>query len=454
MISPSSWGVLRLDQLRGLTSAQLQLTAAAAISNMPIPSFSSSSSEGDLSEISVAYSLEATIPESIHSLKLGFPITVQANISDLSPTARTFPKFKELAVEVRDMIWKFSLPGPRIVDIIYNKDQDKYLSFHSKPPSLLHTNREARYVAQKIYNLCFETQSNLANIYIRFDTDIIYFANWLTGYKYAINGWFEHVNIGPIGKKGLGKHDLRSIQRVAVNSVYFDTPEYLTPVQKMQYFLRSVTPILDRFYSLKKLYVVVEDIDPYLRGEITFVAIPDDCHLHPEFCVFGGASEIVKGLEDLKWHLTSPWKIPAVSVVGAARSNHVSHMGQYQMCECNGLIPLQPGRAYRNHPCEAYHPNPDKTASVVAEDEGTSGVEDDLPEEDWGLSEDELKDLIADEYSYHRFIEKYCQGKYGVNHEQWLGADYDLRRFPQLTGFSAFWWSYLSKFLPDWAHLV
>ncbi|KAF7872387.1 hypothetical protein EAF04_003308 [Stromatinia cepivora] len=427
MSRPSSWGAVQLRQVRGLNLDQLQLIATAAIANMPIPNFSSLSQEGNMSEAFMAASLESPVPKSVHGLELGSPATAQVNVG-FPTNAVTFLKFKNLSAELRNMIWKLSLPEARIVDIIYDKDQDKYLSFHSKAPSLLHTTREARCVAQKFYNLCFPTQSNPANIYIRFDRDVIYFANWLTGYKYVKNGWFEHVNIGPIGKKGLGRHELRSIQRVAVNSVYFDVPESSPPGADMEYFSFSVLPVLSRFLSLKRLYVVVEDIDPYQKGEITFHDIPRNCHLHPGSCVFCEASAIAKGFKDLKWNLTSPWKVPAVSVVGAARNHHLSHMGQYQICACNGF-PLLPGLAYRNHPCGEYHPEPAKVAGLVTtESDMSEVVDDDLPKEEWGLPEDELEELIIDEDLYHGFVEKYCDGKYGVNHEQWLSIDYLLSR--------------------------
>lgn len=264
--------------------------------------------------------------------------------------------------------------------------------------------------------MCFPTESNPANIYIRFDKDTVYFTNWLTGCRYIKDGWFEHVNIGPIGKKGVGKVELKSIQRVAVNSVYFDVPKSLPAGSNMDYFMHSISPVLERFYSLKKLYVVVEDIDPYQRGEITFLKIPSNCHRHPRFCAFCRTSEIVRALENFKWKRTSSWKVPSVSVVGAARNNHVCHLGEYYLCECNGIRP-PPGRTNHNHPCAAFR---NLDISDV--------VEDDLPEEEWGLCEGELEELIADEDFYNCFIEEYCDGKYGANHDQWIGIDYLMSR--------------------------
>ncbi|KAF7956724.1 hypothetical protein EAE96_004054 [Botrytis aclada] len=343
----------------------------------------------------------------------------------------TFPNFQKLSLELRELIWKRNLPGAQIIDVIYDKDQDKYLSFHSQAPSLLHTNREARSFAQKVYNFCFPTPSHPANIYIRYDIDVVYFSNWLTGYKCEESCWFEHVNIGPLGKMGVGRLDLKSITRVAVNSIYLDVPERFSAA-KMEYFCHSTSNVLARFSSLKRLYVVVEDIDPYQKREITFHDIPANIRLHPQsFCAFCGAHEIVRGFTDIKWDLTCTWRVPSVSVVGAARNGKLSHMGQYQRCECNNF-PQIPGVTYRHHPCEEYHPKAPKVASqvddVYADDDVSNVVKDDLPEEEWGLAENELDELISDEEAYYTFVAEYCEGEYGVNHEKWLGIDYMLSR--------------------------
>ncbi|TGO46123.1 hypothetical protein BOTNAR_0612g00030 [Botryotinia narcissicola] len=343
----------------------------------------------------------------------------------------TFPKFQELSFELREMIWKLTLPGARIIDVVYDPDQDKYSSFHSKPPSLLHTNKEARSFAQKVYNLCFPTPSYPANIYIRYDIDVVYFSDWLTGYKYEENGWFEHVSIGPLGKMGIGRQDLKSITRVAVNSIYFDVPERFS-TNSMEFFCHATSNVLARFSSLKRLYVVVEDINPYQKGEITLHDIPANIRLHPPvFCAFCGAHEIVRGFTDVKWDLTCTWRVPSVSVVGAARDGKLSHMGQYQRCGCNNF-PQIPGVTYQHPPCEEYRPKPAKIAvqlgDVDADDDIPKLVEDDLLEEEWGLAENELDELISDEEVYYTFVAEYCEGEYGVNHEKWLGIDYMLSR--------------------------
>ncbi|KAK6606210.1 hypothetical protein H4I96_04672 [Botrytis cinerea] len=401
MSSSSSQGVMQLDQFSDQLADQLQLVAIAAIANMPVPSISSNSSEDNLLE-----TFGSNLSEVVQDPQVEF-ITAQNNTA-LSTISSTFPNFQNLSLELRTMIWKLNLPGARIIDVIYDKDQDKYFSFHSKPPSLLHINKEARSFAQKVYNLSFPTQSHPANIYIRYDIDVIYFSNWLTGYKYEENGWFEHVDIGPLGKMGLGRQDLKSITRVAVNSIYFDVPQRYS-ANSMEYFCHSTSNILARFSSLKRLYVVVEDINPYQKGDITFHNIPANIRLHPSnFCAFCGALKIVRGFTDMKWDLTCTWKVPSVSVVGAARNGKLSHMGQYQRCDCNNSrIPVD---------------------DVDADDFTSKFDKDDLPEEEWGLAENELGELISEEESYHTFVVEYCEGEYGVNHEKWLGIDYMLSR--------------------------
>ncbi|KAG4027367.1 hypothetical protein MFRU_030g00040 [Monilinia fructicola] len=304
-------------------------------------------------------------------------------------TISDFPIFMKLVPEMREAIWKFSLPEMRVIDLIYDKNQDKYLSFRSKVPSLLHTNRESRSFAQRFYQLAFPTKTYPANIWIRFDKDCVYFTDWLAGCN--TKTWFEHVNIGPLGKKkGTGIQDLKSIQRVAVNSVYFDIPRQTAP-ERRWYFLKSITPIQERFHSLKKLYIVVEDINPYQTGEIGFGKIPKHKHLHrQDFCVFCGILRITRAVKRLKW----PTEAPVISVVGAQYNKHISHLGRYQKCACNGFIVRPEGTAkstpleyIQNCSCEAYVPDP------ADEHE----AEDDLPKRRWGLSENELEDLIADE---------------------------------------------------------
>ncbi|KAM0142773.1 hypothetical protein ACHAO1_001009 [Botrytis cinerea] len=424
---------MQLDQFSDQLADQLQLVAIAAIANMPVPSISSNSSEDNLLETFGSNLSEVTTPKLSNARVVQDPqvefITAQNNTA-LSTISSTFPNFQNLSLELRTMIWKLNLPGARIIDVIYDKDQDKYFSFHSKPPSLLHINKEARSFAQKVYNLSFPTQSHPANIYIRYDIGVIYFSNWLTGYKYEESGWFEHVDIGPLGKMGLGRQDLKSITRVAVNSIYFDVPQRFS-ANSMEYFCHSTSNILARFSSLKRLYVVVEDINPYQKGDITLHNIPANTRLHPSnFCAFCGALKIVRGFTDMKWDLTCTWKVPSVSVVGAARNGKLSHMGQYQRCDCNNS--RIPGVTYQHPPCEEYHPKPAKLAGQVddvdADDFKSKFDKDDFPEEEWGLAENELGELISDEEFYHTFVVEYYEGEYGVNHEKWLGIDYMLSR--------------------------
>ncbi|QSZ33613.1 hypothetical protein DSL72_005181 [Monilinia vaccinii-corymbosi] len=386
---PSTWTGLPVDQLCDLNLApdHLQSMAAAAIANMHTSQYSSPD------------------PESTACLEVEAPIRAPTNVIQLPvttetpQTTKTLSRFKELAPELRNAIWKLNIPGDRIVDIIYDKGQDKYLSFRAKIPSLLHVNREARSFAQQFYQLAFPTRTNPAHIWIRFDRDTIYFTDWLAGHNKK--HWFEHVNIGPLGKKkGYGLPDIQSIQRVAVNSAYFDAAT--RAADPVTYFMEAILPIRKRMHSLKKLYIVVEDINPYQTGEIELCKVPKDLHRHPaDCCIFCESWKISRAFKKSKSKKTTRSKIPTVAVVAAKSGKRVSHMGRYQKCACNGLGLRPEGTQYstsadylRNCSCEEYVSN-------------ESEIEDDLPEEKWGLSKFELADLIFDEKMHNSIIKKF-----------------------------------------------
>jgi hypothetical protein len=50
--------------------------------------------------------------------------------SDAAPEG-DFVRFLRLRTSVRDIIWKDSIPSGRVVDIVFDKDQDCYFSFHA-----------------------------------------------------------------------------------------------------------------------------------------------------------------------------------------------------------------------------------------------------------------------------------------------------------------------------------
>ena len=89
-----------------------------------------------------------------------------------------FSLFTHLPFEIRERIWEFSLPGPRVVTL----DTDRQSltpeqlpfsrAFEAKHPVQLRTCREARTVAKRRYQLAFGSR----NVYFDFDGgDILYF---------------------------------------------------------------------------------------------------------------------------------------------------------------------------------------------------------------------------------------------------------------------------------------
>ena len=98
--------------------------------------------------------------------------------SDAAPEG-DFVRFPKLPASVRDRIWKDSIPGGRVVAIVFGKDQDRYFSFHAVIPSILHTSKESRAVGLKFYTICFGTESHPAAIPFDFQVDCLLFYDWL-----------------------------------------------------------------------------------------------------------------------------------------------------------------------------------------------------------------------------------------------------------------------------------
>jgi hypothetical protein len=92
-----------------------------------------------------------------------------------------FYQWKQLPHELRDIIWNFSMPAPRIVRV-----EQGFASHHifSEPlPDILHVCRESRLISLKHYRLIFstaKTKSCILNferhkiIYFRHDRDLLF----------------------------------------------------------------------------------------------------------------------------------------------------------------------------------------------------------------------------------------------------------------------------------------
>ncbi|PVH84878.1 hypothetical protein DL98DRAFT_528291 [Cadophora sp. DSE1049] len=90
---------------------------------------------------------------------------VQALIDKAEPNFALFPK---LPLELRHMVWKYALPGPRTIEIFY-KDHLRPLHADSvaslqrpkiSDPVILFANKESREVALSAYELAFHYRTS------------------------------------------------------------------------------------------------------------------------------------------------------------------------------------------------------------------------------------------------------------------------------------------------------
>jgi hypothetical protein len=107
-------------------------------------------------------------------IKTGDNILYNYGLSLTSRIPRTFYKFQDLPTEIRNEIWQYCLPGPRVIEIRNNRDIPGATSICRIPP-ILHVCRESREMALKIYELSFGMDNQPGQIWVNFERDIVYF---------------------------------------------------------------------------------------------------------------------------------------------------------------------------------------------------------------------------------------------------------------------------------------
>lgn len=83
-----------------------------------------------------------------------------------------FTLFPKLSLELREMIWKFALPGPRTIEIS-SINQHRSPAYYFKVPTVLQVNHESRRTAQSFYCLCLERRRKDGARFIAFQSHII-----------------------------------------------------------------------------------------------------------------------------------------------------------------------------------------------------------------------------------------------------------------------------------------
>jgi hypothetical protein len=87
-----------------------------------------------------------------------------------------FVLFPKLPIELRLQIWKFALPGPRIIDVFYLHPKGARTT--TPIPSLLHVCQESRREVQRVL-LVLNNYDGDGYFYVNSETDTI----WLRGKK-------------------------------------------------------------------------------------------------------------------------------------------------------------------------------------------------------------------------------------------------------------------------------
>ena len=121
------------------------------------------------------------------------PMTTAQALDQPNQSERTFGLFPKLPPELRNKIWKLSLPGPRVIRITHdprNMATVKIQEIGAGPspfwrakanagpvPALLHVNKEARSLASQYYSLAFEKQTQGRPVYFDAPRDTLHLPN-------------------------------------------------------------------------------------------------------------------------------------------------------------------------------------------------------------------------------------------------------------------------------------
>jgi hypothetical protein len=96
-----------------------------------------------------------------------------------SEALEEFTPFPKLPIELRLRIWKFTLPGPRILEVAYceagsDSDMPEKFGVATRPPVALRVCRESRREASRFYTLSFGSENWASKIYFDFSIDTLY----------------------------------------------------------------------------------------------------------------------------------------------------------------------------------------------------------------------------------------------------------------------------------------
>ncbi|KAF7858533.1 hypothetical protein EAF04_009133 [Stromatinia cepivora] len=133
--------------------------------------------------------------QNITALFSGLIIRGDSNIPSGLSTPRTFEGFSRLPEMVRVKIWRYSLPGPRLVRMVgYFRSERILSSALSHPFHLLHVNHESRKDALREY--CVLRDLSVVPVYINPKIDLLCFLDF-DQFQKLIKDRFNQVHDGP-----------------------------------------------------------------------------------------------------------------------------------------------------------------------------------------------------------------------------------------------------------------
>ena len=201
--------------------------------------------------------------------------TAPAN-SVTTETASCFPNFLKLPTEIRLMIWRCMLPGPRIVQVtsrfkkltpvpIGEKMKAIALTALCQPPINLQVCRESRMEALKEYELAFPSKKFAARIYVNFAIDTILITH--------LNSWLPVTTIKPLGvqkskskKPAILHAEFQKIKYLALGGCFTSTNRLIDTENFPNLVEVGIIVNIERLHSRETGYLRLRKVDRPMHG--------------------------------------------------------------------------------------------------------------------------------------------------------------------------------------------
>ncbi|KAH6720203.1 hypothetical protein BKA61DRAFT_708432 [Leptodontidium sp. MPI-SDFR-AT-0119] len=193
-----------------------------------------------------------------------------------------FTLFPKLPLELRRMLWKFALPGPRMIRIlpsvrfivqengkcVLNPEWRQMQMAGSKAasPVILRVNHEARETGLSTYKLAFKGRLSKP-IYFDFAQDSLFFANEEVSNSFV---WMSLSNSSAVDRE-YSRVDMGSVRHIVVG--VDDTPDILIHRQALYWLL----PLVRLFPGLQVMGLAGDNETLKRNGVTTPDAITDKC---------------------------------------------------------------------------------------------------------------------------------------------------------------------------------